>query len=148
MNYEMKKATKKDVSRCINYKLKTVFEYTVKWSNEEIDRIEKYVKDHVPLQLNNYQIIYINDHQIGCLLVEDREDGILIDEIYLEKEYRNLGIGTSIIKELILANKIIYLWVYQQNKKAIKLYIKLGFQIIEKTETRYYMKYKDGKVKK
>ncbi len=30
MNYEMKKATKKDVSRCINYKLKTVFEYTVK----------------------------------------------------------------------------------------------------------------------
>ncbi len=80
--------------------------------------------------------------------MEDREDGILIDEIYLEKEYRNLGIGTSIIKELILANKIIYLWVYQQNKKAIKLYIKLGFQIIEKTETRYYMKYKDGKVKK
>lgn len=148
MNYGMKKATKKDISRLINYKLKTVFAYAGKLSNEEIDRIEKYVKEHVPLQLNNYKIIYINDNKIGCLLVEDREDGILLDEIYLEKEYRNLGIGTNIIKELMLENKIIYLWVYQENKKAVKLYMKLGFHIIEKTETRYYMKYKDEKVKK
>ena len=38
-------------------------------------------------------------------------------------------------------NDIIYLWVYKENVQAISLYKKLGFNVIEETESRYYMKY-------
>lgn len=38
-------------------------------------------------------------------------------------------------------NDVVYLWVYKENEKAISLYKKLGFNVIEETESRYYMKY-------
>lgn len=65
----------------------------------------------------------------------------MLDEIYIEQEYRNKGIGTDIIKNVINENDIIYLWAYKENTKAISLYKKLSFNIIEETESRYYMKY-------
>ena len=78
---------------------------------------------------------------IRSLLLTDKDDGTLLDEIYLEEKYRNKGIGTNIIKEVINNNDIIYLWVYKENVQAISLYKKLGFNVIEETESRYYMKY-------
>ena len=65
----------------------------------------------------------------------------MLDEIYVEQEYRNKGIGTDIIKNVINENDIIYLWVYKENVKAISLYKKLGFNVIDETDSRYYMKY-------
>ena len=65
----------------------------------------------------------------------------LLDEIYLEEEYRNKGIGTEIIKDILNNNDVVYLWVYKENEKAISLYKKLGFNVIEETESRYCMKY-------
>ena len=67
--------------------------------------------------------------------------GKLLDEIYLEKEFRNTGIGTDIIRKMLKKNRNIYLWVYKENKKAISLYKRLGFIIVDETDSRYYMKY-------
>lgn len=75
------------------------------------------------------------------MLVESKSNEALLEEIYLEENYRNKGIGSDIIKEVISKNDIIYLWVYKLNIKAVSLYKKLGFKIIKKIETRYYMKY-------
>ena len=68
-------------------------------------------------------------------------NGKLLDEIYLEEEYRNKGIGTKIIMDILNNNDVVYLWVYKENEKAISLYKKLGFNVIKETESRYYMKY-------
>ena len=38
-------------------------------------------------------------------------------------------------------NRNIYLWVYKENSKAVLLYKRLGFIIVDETESRYYMKY-------
>lgn len=141
MNYKLEKAITSDVSKLIDYKLKNIFEYAGDLPNDEIVRINDYVEKHVPMQLENYKIIYINNEKVGCLLVESKNDGVLLDEIYLEENYRNMGIGTDIIKEIIYKNDIIYLWVYKLNIKAVSLYKKLGFKIIEETETRYFMRY-------
>ena len=82
-----------------------------------------------------------NKNKVGCLLVTKKDDGVILDEIYLEEEYRNKGIGTDIIKNILKINPIVYLWVYKKNIKAISLYKKMKFKIINKTENRYYMKY-------
>lgn len=141
MNYKLEKATINDVSKLIDYKLKNIFEYAGNLPNDEIIRIKEYVEKHIPIQLENYEIIYINNENAGCLLVESKNDGVLLDEIYLEENYRNIGIGTDIIKKIISRNDIIYLWVYKLNIRAVSLYKKLGFKITEETETRYFMKY-------
>ena len=57
-----------------------------------------------------------NKNKVGCLLVTKKDDGVILDEIYLEEEYRNKGIGTEIIKNILKNNFIVYLWVYKKNK--------------------------------
>ena len=57
----------------------------------------------------------------------------ILDEIYLEEEYRNKGIGTDIIENILKINTIVYLWVYKKNIKAISLYKKMKFKIINET---------------
>ena len=145
MNYKLVKSSINDIDILIIYKKETIFEYAKNLSNEEIDRINNYVTNNIPDYLDNYNNIVVNNKIIGCLLITNIDDGILLDEIYLEEEYRNKGIGTSIIKNVIDNNSNIYLWVYKLNKQAINLYKKLGFIIIDETDTRYYMNYKKEK---
>ena len=141
MDYKLIKSSNDDIEKLIDYKKKTIFEYAKDLSENEINKINNYVKNNVPKLLNNYSNIVVDNKVVGCLLLTDKDDGTLLDEIYLEEEYRNKGIGTNIIKEVISNNDLIYLWVYKENIQAISLYKKLGFVVIEETESRYYMKY-------
>ena len=141
MDYKLIKSSNDDIEKLIDYKKKTIFEYAKDLSENEINKINNYVNNNVPKLLNNYSNIVVDDKVVGCLLLTDKDDGTLLDEIYLEEKYRNKGIGTNIIKEVINNNDIIYLWVYKENVQAISLYKKLGFNVIEETESRYYMKY-------
>ena len=141
MNYELVKSSSDDIGRLIEYKKRTIYKYAKDLSNDEIDRINSYVENNLTKLLNNYFNIIVDDKIIGCLLLIKKNDGKLLDELYLEKNYRNKSIGSSIIKNIIEKNDIIYLWVYKDNIKAISLYKRLGFNVIEETESRYYMKY-------
>ena len=141
MKYKLSKSTDEDINRLIDYKKKTIFEYAKDLSENEINKINNYVEDKVPKLINDYCNIIVDDKIVGCLLLTDKDDGILLDEIYLEEEYRNKGIGTDILKNVLKNNNVVYLWVYKENIKAIDLYKKLGFNIIDETDSRYYMKY-------
>lgn len=141
MEYELVKSSSKDIERLIDYKKRTIYEYAKDLSKDEINKINSYVTSEVPKLIGNYCNIIVDNKIAGCLLLTDKDNDILLDEIYLEEEYRNRGIGTNIIKEVISKNDTIYLWVYKENKRAITLYKKLGFNVIEETESRYYMKY-------
>lgn len=141
MNYELIKSTDKDIVRLIEYKKKTIFDYAHDLTDDEVNSINDYVINEVPRLLNDYYNIVIDNKVIGCLLLTDNDDGKLLDEIYLEEEYRNKGIGTSIIKSVVMSNDIIYLWVYKKNERAISLYKRLGFIVINETESRFYMRY-------
>ena len=141
MNYILVKSSNDDVDKLIEYKKETVFKYANNLSEEEKNKISNYINNNIASEIKNYCNIVIIDNIVGCLLLIDKEDGKLLDEIYLKKEYRNKGIGTDIIKNIIKENNIIYLWVYKSNTKAISLYKKLGFSIIQEEKTRYYMKY-------
>ena len=141
MNYKLIKSSSKDIEKLIEYKKRTIFEYAKDLPDDEINKINNYVKNNVLKLLNDYSNIIVDNKVIGCLLLTNKDDGILLDEIYVEQEYRNKGIGTDIIKNVINENDIIYLWVYKENVKAISLYKKLGFNVIDETDSRYYMKY-------
>ena len=141
MKYELIKSSNKDINRLIEYKKQIIYKYANDLSNEEIDKINNFVTIEVKKLLNDYFNIIVDNKIVGCLLLTNKDDAKLLGGIYLEEEYRNKGIGTDIIKNILNNNDIVYLWVYKENEKAVSLYKKLGFSIIEETESRYYMKY-------
>lgn len=141
MEYKLLKSSSNDINRLIEYKKRTIYEYAKDLSDEEINKINRYITSEVPKLIDVYCNIMVDNKIIGCLLLTNKDDGKLLDEIYLEKVYRNKGIGTEIIRDILSNNDIVYLWVYKKNDKAISLYRKLGFNVIEETESRYYMKY-------
>lgn len=142
MEYMLVKSTKEDINRLIKYKQETIFEYADTLSNDEIKRINDYIHTSIHAEIDDYKNIVVSDKIVGALLVTDENDGVLLDEIYLEKDYRGKGIGSKILKDIIENHNTIYLWVYKENIGAISLYKRLGFLVIKETETRYYMKYK------
>ena len=145
--YKLVKASKKDIPRLIQYKKDIIYMYSKGLSEEEKENINEYVINSVNEIFKDYYNIIIDDKIIGSVCIRDLENAKLLDEIYLEKEFRNKGIGTDIIRIIIENNESVYLWVYKENIKAVSLYKRLGFKIIDETESRYYMEYNE-KVKR
>lgn len=141
MKYNLVKSNKADIDKLIMYKKINIYDYAKDLKKEEIEKINNYVNLNVIKELDNFFNIVINDNVIGCLLLTKKDDGVLLDEIYIEKNYRNKGIGSDILKKITQENNIVYLWVYKLNTRAISLYKRLKFNIIDETENRYYMKY-------
>ncbi len=141
MIYQLEKAMEKNLDLLIEYKQNSILEYARKLPQEEITKIKNYINNETPKQLKNYKIITLNNKTIGCILVENHLDGVILEEIFIEKEYRNKGIGTKIIRDILSNHNIVYLWVYKNNIHAHRLYEKLGFHMVEETKTRYFMKY-------
>ena len=139
--YKLVKASKKDIPRLIQYKKDIIYMYSKDLAEDERNKIDEYVINSVNETFKDYYNIIIDDKIIGSVCIKELENAKLLDEIYLEKEFRNKGIGTDIFRKIIENNKNIYLWVYKKNKKAVLLYKRLGFTIEEETESRYYMNY-------
>ncbi len=141
MKYKLISAKNSDMPYIKDAKLYNIFSYAHNLSEEEILKINKYVDKHIPMEIEGYNIVLSDNKKVGCCLLMEKDDGITLEEIYLDEEYRNKGIGTDIIKNILQNNAIVYLWVYKENIRAVSLYKKLGFNIIEETDIRYYMKY-------
>lgn len=140
--YKLENASINDIERIKKYKLNTIFEYAKDLDKKEITKINNYINKTIPNQILKYKNIILNNGIVGSILITKNGNDLLLDEIFIEEQYRNKGVGTNIIKDIIAnTNNNIYLWVYKDNVKAIKLYNKLGFRIKEETGTRYYMEY-------
>lgn len=141
MEYKLVKSSNDDIERLIEYKKRNIYEYAPELSKEEHLKIKNYVESHIPKDIDDYYNIVVDGKVVGCLLVVNKDDGKLLDEIYLEEDYRGLGIGTDIIKNVLKENDIVYLWAYKDNVRAVSLYKRLGFVVIEDSDFRYHMKY-------
>ena len=141
MEYKLVKSSNDDIERLIEYKKRNIYEYAPELSEEEHLKIKNYVESHIPKDIDDYYNIVVDGKVVGCLFVVNKDDGKLLDEIYLEEDYRGLGIGTDIIKNVLKENDIVYLWAYKDNVRAVSLYKRLGFVVIEDSDFRYHMKY-------
>ena len=140
MEYYLIQATTKDKSIILKYKLKTIVNNSM--DKDTIIKIKKYIINNLKEHLKDYKVIVHDNIIIEIVCYYLLEDYCLLDEIYLIKEYRNKGICTSIIKEILeKSNKDVCLYVYKDTTKAITLYKKLGFCISLEEKERYKMKH-------
>ena len=91
------------------------------------------LKEELENENSSYIIGKINNEIIGFAGLKKIFDQADIMNIVIKKTYRNQGIGTLLLENLILLAKdlnisTIFLEVNEQNKPAIHLYEKLGFK--------------------
>ena len=136
-DFKVLDAKDKDVDILTSIKLVTMIddEMDKVLSYNEKNKIRKSIDKNIETTCELYKIIYVDKKIAGAYLVLPYEDGYIIDEIYLFKEYRNNGIGTRVIKGLIKEYRTIYIWVYKNNLDAIRLFEKLGFMIVSNGRT-------------
>lgn len=92
------------------------------------------------------QIIEKAGKDIGCISIMEELDHISLSLIEILPKYQNQGIGSTLIKDTIAKaeiNKSVKLQVLKTNKKAFKLYERLGFILEEETETHFKLIYKE-----
>lgn len=83
MKYKLVKATDLDIKYIKEAKIYNIFKYAQDLPEEEIEKINRYVNRQIPLKINDYKIIVYENKKIGCLLVVNKDDGVILDEIYL-----------------------------------------------------------------
>lgn len=127
-----------------------------RWKYEDILRISEMEKECFPLEPWNFQMLassFGSENFVGILAEDGGEiigyggmtlasDTADVDNVAVTGPYRNSGVGTAIIAELVrLAKengvKKLFLEVRVSNSVAMELYIKSGFKGAY-ARTRYY----------
>jgi ribosomal protein S18 acetylase RimI-like enzyme len=78
-----------------------------------------------------FQVITLNDQPIGRLYIHRKKDEIRIMDIALLPEYRNLGIGSTLLQNILERGKSLNLPVtihVEQFNPALRLYKRRGFR--------------------
>jgi len=98
----------------------------------------------VKYKFEHASIIEYNRTSIGLLKIERKQDGIELIQIQIDPLYQGRGIGKKIFEQIIneanSEKRSITLQVLKVNK-AQRLYVKLGFKIMEESHDSYLMKY-------
>ena len=118
------------------------------WTNFEKENFlrQQFVAQHqfYMEQFSNaqFQVIQLNSKPIGRLYIDHRTSEIRLIDIALLPEYRNQGIGHSLLTDIInnaaKANKPVRIHVERYNP-AMHLYERLGFVRIGDTGVYYLM---------
>jgi ribosomal protein S18 acetylase RimI-like enzyme len=105
------------------------------------DAVQKvfFDKDFRPKDIT---IITANGLDAGMFEIENKDDGYFLRRIEVYPTFQNHGIGSKIIRDIMLQasseDKKVSLLVFCINP-AWKLYERLGFEIVEETDTHYRM---------
>lgn len=90
-------------------------------------------------------VILSQNEKVGRLIVVRASEQIRLADIALLPQYRHAGIGTSLIKELMIeaqaSGKPLRLQVEKPNVQARRLYERLGFIMTGENLTHFQMEY-------
>ena len=125
------------------------------YSKVKDDSEKKWVKKDFYTFISNQNNIFILSHPkpVGYLKARVNADEIEIISIVVDKKFRKIGIGKSLLNKLLniaLIKKIqnIFLEVSVENKIAINLYKKFNFIKVGKRKSYYFQngKYIDADI--
>ena len=131
--------TKQDIHKL--YELSKNLINTYENKNVNYEFIYHWIQNKLNNEIHDYYQIIVNHTHVGYIHIINEEE-IEIDDFYIFDEYQNQNIGTTVLNNIInKSTKNIFLYVFIKNTKAISLYEKLGFKIIENIkDSRYIMR--------
>ena len=110
------------------------------WNEENQNKLfNKFMKENS----KNIELIYLNDKLVGFYNVKNKDDNTFeIANICVMPEYQNNGIGTAVLKEILLFDnndEDVFLQCFKESP-AINLFEMMGFKKKTETQTHYIMK--------
>jgi ribosomal protein S18 acetylase RimI-like enzyme len=88
------------------------------------------------------KIILVDGIPVGILATEERSDHLWVGEIQIGREWRDKGIGTTVLRALMSQAAVVRLQVLKKNIRAQSLYRRLSFSVIGETATHYVLEYR------
>jgi ribosomal protein S18 acetylase RimI-like enzyme len=117
-------------------------------------QLETLLKMQFEAQRNSYRIYYPDAEQsiiqheaqdVGQMIVDNTAGRVLLVDISILPQYRNRGIGTSVLTRLLKGSQSrgenVVLNVLS-NSSAVRLYSRLGFDKVGETDTHWEMVWK------
>jgi len=108
------------------------------WNDEFQESVFR--ERYTPAQI---RVITFDGRDIGMISLEERDDDVFLRAIEILPSHQNQGIGAGIIQQIINENaarrKPVLLNVLKVNP-AKRLYERLGFSVIEETDTHFIMR--------
>lgn len=142
LNLTYRKALHSDTEYILWLRKETMNEHL---ANAGFDLNEENHLKGIEYQFENAKIILHNNRKIGLLKKSESEEYIKLIQIQISPEYQGQGIGKQVIKSIIYdafkKDKAVHLSVLKDNP-AKRLYLNLGFEIIDENSHSLIMRTK------
>lgn len=146
MNITYQPATAADITPIYELCAKLIQDY------EQLEQINlPFVMDWVRRKIENkigeYTVICADGEKAGYYHFYRNEDGLYeIDDLYVLPPFRNRGIGTDAVNRCCgSVQEPVMLYVFVKNQRAVSLYRRLGFRIVETIRGSRYIMRKDNR---
>lgn len=138
MNLRYVRATSADSEKIYAFAEELVCMYE---KPEIIPKVLPWMRKKIAENISNYVAVYLNDTLAGYFSFSYEGDKFELDDFYVFPQMRCKGIGSCILNKCIeMAQGDIMLYVFNENKGAISLYERFGFQVEQHvSETRSIM---------
>lgn len=140
MNLSYEKATESDIEAIYEFN-KYVIDRYENIQNIEYEKVLNWVHRKIETYIDEYQRILFDGELAGYYRFHQDGDKMELDDLYVFPHYRNQQIGTRVIEKCLSETTMpIYLYVFMKNVKAVSLYERLGFKVVETIkDSRYIM---------
>lgn len=139
--YSLTAATEFDYDFIYGTARLTMFDYVERlWGWDEDYQSARFREN---FKVEEWELVKVDGKPAGCVNVQYRPREIFLCNIYILPEFQRRGIGSSIIESVLRfareTRRPVRLNVLRTNRDAFRLYVRLGFHIVETSPEKYLM---------
>lgn len=142
MNYRLVTASPKDES-WLEHLRRSVYQelFHATWGGWDEPRHKRHFA--ACIARGHIFIIKVDGIRVGMIQMFDEAEGVELGEIQIQPADQNHGVGTAVLGDVVARaharGKSVRLQVGLKNDRAYRLYQRLGFHLVARTETHHHM---------
>ena len=142
MNYQLIAASTEDEAWLENLRRNVYRElFDATWGGWDEDRHKRHFSECIAR--GHIFIIEVDRTRVGMIQLFEEANTLEVGEIQIQPAAQNRGVGTAVLKDVIAraheGRKSVRLSVGLKNERAYRLYERLGFHRVNRTETHNHM---------
>ena len=109
--------------------------------NIDYERVLAWVRKKISDNIDEYRRVLADGALAGYYRTCFENGKTELDDLYILPKHQRKGIGTAVIEKCCAESELpVFLYVFIRNTEAVKLYKRLGFEVVETVrDSRYIM---------